>query len=301
MTAPRKAVQDKETKRTIDAGPLIGSHMSISGGVQEALIRGRDLDCRTIQIFTKNATQWKSKALSPDTVEAFKNMQKESGIAPIVVHDSYLINIASPEPKKRAMSRQALLEEMQRTEALGIPYLVMHPGAHMGAGEQEGIEQIVKSLNTLHQKTEGYGMKILLETTAGQGTNLGYRFEQIEQMISSVHEPERLGVCVDTCHIFAAGYDIRTAQGYEETTEQLLDVFGLPAILCIHVNDSLKEYESRVDRHAHIGEGKIGLEAFRCLMNDPRFESVPKILETPKDKKDEMDRKNLAVLRNLVR
>ncbi len=280
---------------------MIGAHMSISGGVHESLIRGKESQCRTIQIFTKNATQWKTAPLSEEYILLFKSLQKETGIAPVVVHDSYLINLASPDPKKLSASKAALLDEMERAEALGIPYLVMHPGAHMGTGEEQGIQLIAHSLNELHKKTKGFRMKILLETTAGQGTNLGYRFEQIKQMIASVSEPERLGVCVDTCHIFAAGYDIRTKEGYEKTMKQLLSHFGKKKILCFHVNDSQKGLESRVDRHAHIGKGEIGLEAFRSLMNDQRFMNVPKILETPKGENDEMDRKNMATLRKLTR
>lgn len=274
--------------------------MSIAGGLPKALARGKKLGCRTIQIFTKNATQWKARPLTQEEIRDFKEVRKESGIAPVVVHDTYLINIASPEPAKRKASSTALLEEMQRTEALGLPYLIMHPGAHMGAGEQEGIRQVIRSLDSLHRETRGFRMKILLETTAGQGTNLGYRFEQIAAMISGAAESERLGVCVDTCHIFAAGYDIRTPAGYEETMQDLISLFGAGKILCFHVNDSRKEFGSRVDRHAHIGKGEIGLPAFRCLMNDKRFRNIPKILETPKGDTDEMDRTNLNRLRRMV-
>ncbi len=280
--------------------PLIGAHMSISGGVSKSLERGSEAGCRTIQIFTKNANQWKSNPLPEEEILNFKRLNRETGIAPVVVHDSYLINIASPDPKKLAASREALLDEMHRVESLGIPYLVMHPGSHMGSGEEEGIRQIILSLNDMHEKTKGVQMKILLETTAGQGTNLGYRFEQIEQMISGVFAPERLGVCIDTCHIFASGYDIRTSEVYEETMDLLFRLFGKDKILCAHVNDALKEFHSRVDRHAHIGKGEIGLEAFRCLMTDPRFKKVPKILETPKGDKNEMDGKNMAILRELA-
>ncbi len=281
-------------------GPLIGAHMSIAGGVYKALERGAALQCRTIQLFTKNANRWRAKPLSEDDIRAFEAARRETGIEPAVAHDAYLINIASPEPKKRAISKAALLDEMERAEALGLAYLVMHPGAHMGAGEAQGLAQIVRSLDDLHKKTRGFSVKILLETTAGQGTNLGYRFEQIQEMIASCAEPERLGVCVDTCHIFAAGYDIRKREGYRETMDQLFDLFDAEQILCVHVNDSLKGLASRVDRHAHIGQGEIGLEAFRCLMNDSRFTGIPKILETPKGDQDEMDGENLTVLKSLI-
>ena len=288
-------------KKKPPSEPLIGAHVSIAGGVQHALERGKATDCRTIQIFTKNANQWRAKPLTEEQIQEFKRLNKESGINPVVAHDSYLINLASPDPKKRGASKAALLDEMERVETLKIPYLVMHPGAHMGEGEASGIARIVKSLNELHEKTRGFSMKILLETTAGQGTNLGYRFEQIGAIMGDVSEPDRLGVCVDTCHIFAAGYDIRTAQGYEKTMERLFGEFGSDNVRCVHINDSLKPFESRVDRHAHIGEGEIGIEGFRCLMNDARFEKIPKILETPKGDHDEMDLKNLALLRSLVK
>jgi deoxyribonuclease-4 len=274
--------------------------MSIAGGVQKALEGGAALGCRAIQLFTKNANQWRAKPLSEDDIKAFKTARRETGIRPAVAHDAYLINIASPEPKKLSASKAALLDEMERAEALALPYLVMHPGAHMGAGEAEGLAQIVRSLDDLHEKTRGFKVKVLMETTAGQGTNLGYRFEQIQEMIEACAEPERLGVCVDTCHIFAAGYDIREPEAYAETMDRLFSVFDVRQILCVHVNDSLKTLASRVDRHTHIGKGEIGLEAFRCLMNDPRFTRIPKILETPKGDNDEMDRENLAVLRSLV-
>ncbi len=289
----------KNAKRKANS-PLVGAHMSIAGGVSKSFARGEAASCRTMQIFTKNANQWKANPLVEEEVEAFRKERKRSGITPVVAHDSYLINIASPEGKKRGMSKRALLEEVERVEALGIEYLVMHPGAHMGAGEEEGIRTIIASLNEIHRKTEGYRMKILLETTAGQGTNLGYRFEQIEAMIDGVDDPDRLGVCMDTCHIFAAGYDLRTEEGYEKTIKELFARFGRKKILCVHVNDSLKPFESRVDRHAHIGEGEIGREGFRYLMQDPRFAKVPKILETPKGGKMEMDLINLGLLRRFA-
>ncbi len=295
------AEKNKKQKRNgVLVDPLVGAHMSVAGGVSKSFARGEEASCRTMQIFTKNANQWKAKPLTEEEIDAFHEERKRSGIAPVVAHDSYLINIASPDEKKRGMSKRALLEEVERVETLGIDYLVMHPGAHMGTGEEEGIRTIIASLNEIHSKTEGYRMKILLETTAGQGTNLGYRFEQIEAMIEGVDDSDRLGVCVDTCHIFAAGYDLRNKEGYEKTMKELFSRFGKKKVLCVHVNDSLKPFESRVDRHAHIGEGEIGKEGFRCLMQDPRFRKVPKILETPKGEKMEMDLINLGLLRSFA-
>jgi deoxyribonuclease-4 len=279
---------------------LVGAHISIAGGLYKSVERATMIGCTTMQIFTKSSRSWFEKPLSTEDIELFKKTLKTSGLKKIMAHTSYLINIASPDPKKLAASRKALLDEMHRVESLGIPYLVMHPGSHMGSGEEEGIRQVILSLNDMHEKTKGFEMKILLETTAGQGTNLGHRFEQVEQMISGVSAPERLGVCIDTCHIFAGGYDIRNSQVYKETMDLLFKLFGKDKILCVHVNDALKGFHSRVDRHAHIGKGEIGLEAFRCLMTDPRFRKVPKILETPKGDKNEMDGKNMAILRKMA-
>jgi len=219
----------------------------------------------------------------------------------VIAHDSYLINIASPDRGKRGLSRRALRDEMERAEALGIPFLVMHPGAHLGAGVDAGIRNVAASLDTLHAETPGFRLRILLETTAGQGTALGARLEEIERIFHAVAAPERLGVCIDTCHLFAAGYEIRTAEGMRAVVDEVLERFGPLNLLCVHVNDSKKGRGSRVDRHEQIGEGEIGLEAFRTLLHDPRLAAVPKILETPKGDGDAQDRRNLAVLRRLAR
>lgn len=279
---------------------LIGAHMSIAGGLHLAIERGKELDCTTIQMFTKNANQWNAKPIIKEQVAEFKKTQKDIGIWPIVAHDSYLINLASPKEEALNKSREAFLLEMQRTEMLGLPYLVMHPGAHMGSGEEKGLKTIAESISILHKQTPGFKMKILLETTAGQGSNVGYRFEHLAHILELVEENDRLGVCYDTCHTFAAGYDIRTEEAFLKTFEEFDRIIGLSRLFVFHINDSRKGLGTHVDRHWHIGEGEIGLEAFRLLLNEPRFSHLPFILETPKDKEGEWDKKNLAILKQLT-
>ncbi|MGB2803696.1 MAG: deoxyribonuclease IV [Candidatus Zixiibacteriota bacterium] len=280
---------------------LIGAHMSISGGVFNAFPLGEEVGCATIQIFTKNSNQWKTKELASEDVKKFRESQKRTGISPVVGHNAYLINLVSPKEDVYKLSMEAMLIELNRAELLGLPYLVMHPGAHLGTGEKEGIRKIARSIDTLHQKTKGFRVKICLEMTAGQGSAIGYRFEHMAEIIDQVQENERLGVCYDTCHTFTAGYDIRTERTYEATFKEFDNVIGLSRLKVIHLNDTLKDFGSRVDRHQHIGEGKIGLEGFRLLMNDKRWEKIPKILETPKEGGTAKDIENLKVLRSLVK
>jgi deoxyribonuclease-4 len=279
---------------------LVGAHMSISGGAFNALLHGEELGCTTIQIFTKNSNQWRAKLLTSEDARKFREAQKRTGISPVVGHNAYLINLASPKEDIYRQSLEAMLVELKRAEFLGLPYLVMHPGAHLGSGEKEGIGKIARSLDRLHEKTVGFEVKICLETTAGQGSSIGYRFEHLVDIIGRVKEKGRLGVCYDTCHTFAAGYDIRTQKTYETTLKEFDNVVGLSKLWVIHVNDSLKDLGSQVDRHQHLGEGKIGLEGFRLLMNDKRWEKVPKILETPKEGSTARDIANLNLLRGLA-
>ncbi|HEX9912896.1 MAG TPA: deoxyribonuclease IV [candidate division Zixibacteria bacterium] len=276
---------------------LIGAHMSIGGGFFNSLYSGKELGCATIQIFTKSANQWKAKELTSEDIEKFKQAQKETGIIPVVGHDSYLINIASGDKELLQKSREALLLELTRSEKLGLSCLVMHPGSN--PDEKEGIKRIADSLSWVHSKSKNYKTKICLETTAGQGSSIGYKFEQIAQIIDLTQEDERLGVCYDTAHTFEAGYDIRDKKVYEKTFKLFNKIIGLNRLKVIHMNDSKKDLGSRVDRHEHIGKGFIGLEAFKLILNDRRFEMVPKILETPKE--EDMDEKNLATLRNLYK
>ena len=280
----------------------VGAHMSISGGLHKALIRGKDLACDTIQIFTKSNMQWKARDLTQKEVDLFKKTQTKTGIRPVVGHDTYLINLASPDKELHKKSVDSFIVEMLRSEAIGLPYLVMHPGAHMDKGEKRGLKQIASSLNTVFKATKGTHVTVLLETTAGQGTNLGYRFEHLAQIMNLADEPERLAVCYDTCHTFAAGYDIRTKKAYNATLREFHRVIGLDKLKVFHLNDAKKGLGSRADRHEHIGKGLLGLDAFRFILTDRRFGDTPKILETPKGetKGRSWDDINLKTLRDLL-
>ncbi len=277
---------------------LIGAHVSISGGLENAPPRGEEIGCTAIQIFTKNQVQWQAKPLSNQDVEQYQQALANSSIQTVIAHDSYLINLGSPEENLLEKSRHAFLDEMDRAERLKIPSLVFHPGSHKKAGEDDGLKLIADSINHVCKQRPNYGIKLLLETTAGQGTNLGYTFEQLNWIIDRADQPDRVGVCLDTCHIFAAGYDIRDKLSYEKTFKKFDQVIGLKKLQAIHLNDSKKDLGSRVDRHEHIGEGQIGLEGFRLIMNDLRFIDVPKILEIPGDMKK--FKENLDLLKNLV-
>ncbi len=281
--------------------PLIGAHESISGGIYKAFERGESAGCRCLQVFTKNNNQWNAKPLTDEDIANYKTAQLKSNISPVIAHDCYLINLCAINPDTLKKSRDAMLDELQRCEMLGIPYLNFHPGAHMGKGEEEGIKLIIESLNIAHEQTKGFKVMSVLETTAGQGSAIGYTFEHLHKIISGVDEPHRMAVCVDTCHIFAAGYEINTETGYEKTFQEFDDIIGLDKLVAFHVNDSKKGCGSKVDRHDHIGQGAIGENGFRFLMQDERFISIPKILETPKGDDLAEDRINLATLRRLVK
>jgi deoxyribonuclease-4 len=282
-------------------GPLLGAHMSIAGGVGNAFLAGKKVDCDAIQIFTKSSRQWASKPLEKDEISQFHANRKETGIAAVVAHDSYLLNLGSPDAGLRKRSIAAFIDEMERCETLGVSNLIAHPGAHVGAGEIEGIKTIAKSLDEVHKACPKFTVKVTLEITAGQGSNLGYRFEQIGAMIDATKESDRLRVCFDTEHAFAAGYDLRTKEGYERTFSEFDDAIGIKLLAAFHLNDSKKEFHSRVDRHEHIGQGFIGVEAFRLLMNDQRFWGLPMCLETPKGPDLKEDLENLTLLRSLIK
>jgi len=277
---------------------LVGAHVSISGGLDQAPLRGKAIGCTAIQIFTKNQMQWNAKPLSNHEIAQYQQSLTHSSIQSVVAHDSYLVNLGSPEESLLKKSHQAFLDEMDRAESLRIPFLIFHPGSHKNAGENVGLKLIAESINYVQKQRPNYKIKLLLETTAGQGTNLGHTFEQLKWIIDMVIQPERVGVCLDTCHIFAAGYDIRTRSSFEETFEKFDQVIGLKKLHAIHLNDSKKGLGSRVDRHEHIGQGQIGLEGFRLIMNDSRFIDVPKVLETPGDLKE--FKENLHLLKSLV-
>lgn len=278
-----------------------GAHMSISGGVSKAFARGQQVGCEAMQIFCKNERQWQAKPLPPDEVIKFKAEQARSGIGPVVVHASYLINLAAPADDLWEKSIAAFCDELERCALLEVPYLVTHPGAHTGSGEEAGLAREAAALNRIFEAGIGSPVTVLLETTAGQGSSLGNRFEHIARLFALVPHHERMGVCVDTCHIFAAGYDLRSPEAYAATFEAFGQIIGLEHIKCFHLNDSQKALGSRVDRHAHIGQGEIGLEAFALLVNDPRFKHVPMIIETPKEKELLEDIENLTLLRSLVK
>lgn len=279
---------------------LLGAHMSISGGAHLAPARGVAAGCTVIQIFTQNSNQWRGKMPTDSDVATFKEKRAESGILDIVSHDIYLINLASAPGETRDKSMIAFQEEMQRCSRLGIDKIVMHPGSHLGEGEDVGLNRIIAAFNTLFATTPEFTGKVLLENTAGQGTNLGFRFSHLKTIIEGSDFPGRFGVCLDTCHSFAAGYDLTTAAGYAATFEEFDREIGLQRLACFHMNDSKKGLDSHVDRHEHIGQGLLGLAPFRMLLNDPRFTAVPKILETPKGDNDEMDGVNLKLLRSLI-
>jgi deoxyribonuclease-4 len=281
-------------------GPLLGSHMSIAGGVDKALLQGKEVGCDTVQIFTKSSRQWANKSLSEEEIARFHAAKKTTGLTTIVAHDSYLYNFAAPDETLRKRSVQGLIDEMERCETLGVAYLIAHPGAHVGAGETAGIKTVAKSLDEMHRACPGYETKLAIEITAGQGSNVGYRFEQVRRIIDATTTPERLRVCFDTQHAFAAGYDLRTRQGYEQTFAEFDDTIGLELLVAFHVNDAKKDLGCRVDRHEHIGKGCLGLEAFRLLLNDRRFWGLPMCLETPKSADCHEDRENLATLRGLL-
>ncbi len=280
--------------------PLLGAHMSIEGGVFNAPLRGKKAGCDVIQIFTKNNNRWESKKITDKEITAFKENLNKTGIKAAASHDAYLINLASPNKDVYKKSLTAFYDEIERAEALGLPYLVFHPGAHLGEGEDAGIKQITDSINLLLSKKPQANLMLLLETTAGQGTNIGWRFEQLAKIINLIEQKEKIGVCIDTCHIFAAGYDITTEEGYTKTFEEFDKIIGLKKLKLFHLNDSKKGLASRVDRHEHIGKGMLGLKAFRMLMNDKRFKDIPMILETPKGKEMKEDKINLSTLRSLI-
>lgn len=281
-----------------------GAHVSIAGGIYRAFERGDALGCRSIQIFLKNSNQWRGKPLTDEDCALFIEARAATAIHPVIAHDSYLINLASPDRGLFRKSFDAFVDELRRANRLGVSFLVMHPGAHMGSGESAGIGRIARALRRALAEVEP-PVVILLENTAGQGSCLGHRVEHLAAVIERIGEKlgasNRVGVCIDTCHLFAAGYDIRTAETYEKTMWEFDRLIGLDRIRLFHVNDSRRELGSRVDRHSHIGQGFIGLEAFRLLLNDSRFEAVPKIIETPKGKGIEDDLMNLATLTSLVR
>jgi deoxyribonuclease-4 len=279
---------------------FLGAHMSIAGGLHLAPGRGKVAGCGVIQVFTQNSNQWRGKMPTDSDVALFQEQWEEAGLHEIVSHDIYLVNLGAAPGEVRDKSLAAFREEMERCARLGIGKIVMHPGSHLGDGIERGIGRIVEAFDFLIAATPDYRGKILLETTAGQGTNLGYTFEQLRAIIDGSAFPDRFAVCFDTCHTFAAGYDITTEDGYRAVFTEFDRIIGLDRLLCFHFNDSKKGLGCRVDRHEHIGQGAMGLAPFRFILNDSRFAAIPKILETPKGDNDEMDAVNLKLLRELM-
>jgi deoxyribonuclease-4 len=279
---------------------LLGAHESIAGGVDKALGLGRRAGCDVVQIFVKSPNRWAAKPLDEAEIAAFRAAVHETGIWPVFAHAPYLLNLATPDPALWARSVDALADDLVRCEQLGLPGLVIHPGSHMGSGEEAGLARIVAALDEAHTRLPGYGAQVWLEATAGQGAHLGYRFEQLRAMLDGVRAPERLGICFDTAHAFAAGYELRTREGYEATWAGFDAVLGLGRLRAIHLNDARKDLGSRVDRHAGIGQGMLGLDAFRMLLNDPRFRGLPMVLETDKGPDLAEDIENLRILRSLL-
>jgi deoxyribonuclease-4 len=279
---------------------LLGAHMSVAGGLSLAFERVQSIDTNTMQIFTKNQTRWEQKPTPPEEITRWYAAQAATGIGPVVSHAAYLINLGSPDDALWERSVNAMADELARAEELSLLGVVVHPGGHMGRGEEAGIARIAAGLNRAHALTPGLRTLTLLETTAGQGTHLGYRFEQLRAILDAVEEPARIGFCVDTCHVFAAGYDIRTPETYVATMSELDRTLGLDRVKCFHFNDSKKDLGSRVDRHDHIGVGLLGLATFGYFLNDPRLAQIPMILETPKSEDMHEDVENLAQLRSLM-
>jgi deoxyribonuclease-4 len=283
--------------------PLFGAHMSIAGGCHNALIAAKQRGFDTVQLFTKNNNQWNAKELSEGDLQRFRAELKGSKLKALTAHDSYLINLASPDETLYQRSLEAFVVEVQRAEALGLAYLVMHPGTPTDGDEAAGLERIIHAFDAIHARCDGAKVKVLLETTAGQGKSLGHRFEHLAAILNGVKHPKRLDVCLDTCHVFAAGYPLAPQAEYEKTLSAFDDLIGLSRIKVFHMNDSKKPLGSRVDRHEHIGRGHLGIEPFRLLVNDPRFAKTAMIMETPKEgieDGEDMDTINLRTLRNLV-
>ncbi len=279
---------------------LLGAHVSISGGVYNAPYNGKEATCDVVQIFTKSSNQWRAKILTDEDAQKFGQAQQETGVKVACAHDSYLINLASPDKNLFKKSYDAFFEEMKRCDFLGIENLVMHPGSHVGSGEEAGLKRIADAFNRILDADPDGKVTICLETTAGQGTNLGYRFEHLAQIIDMAENKDRFGVCLDTCHIFAAGYAVKTEKEYKATIKEFNNVLGLDRLKIIHFNDSKKDFASRVDRHEYIGKGYIGKEPFGFFLNDKRLSEIPMILETPKKSADD-DIVNLRILRSLIK
>ena len=279
----------------------LGAHMSIAGGLSRALTRGLAVGCSVVQIFLKNQRQWTARPYTDSEVREFRAAWKASGIRVVFAHANYLINLATPVPAEWHRAVDVFQEELERAEALGLPFVVIHPGSHRATGLAEGVLRVARAIDVLHERTRGQRVRIVLENTAGGGASVGRSFEELAAVIGAVREPERVGICFDTCHLFAAGYDIRSRVGYRATMAECARRLGLERVVAFHLNDAKQPLGSGLDRHEKIGRGHLGVEAFRLLMTDLRFTRVPMTLETPKDPEPRADRDALALLRGLRR
>lgn len=288
-------------KKVTMSEPLLGAHVSAAGGIVTAFDRAETLGINTFQLFVKNNKQWFApQELSAEEISEFRKRRKKWNGGPIVAHACYLLNLGASNPEIQERSRESFTKELLRANLISVDYFVFHPGSHGGMGEESAIQNIARALNDIHSNTPKVITKTVLEITAGQGSAVGNKFEHLEAIIAKVKDQKRMAVCLDTCHLFATGYDLRTKEAWERTFEEFERRIGFEKLVCIHTNDSKKDLGSRVDRHEHIGKGAIGLEGFRLLMNDKRFEKIPKILETPKDDKMTEDFVNIRVLKDLI-
>lgn len=280
--------------------PSLGAHVSVAGGLHTAFTRGQELGCDSLQIFVKSPNTWRAKPLTDKQVSLYREAHQANGAPPVVAHAAYLINLCATNPETLQKSRAGLADELLRCTQLSVQGLVVHPGAHLGEGEACGLDSIVASIDAVFAEHPEITTKLLLENTAGQGTTLGTNFTQFERIIACVAEPERLGVCLDTCHAFAAGYDLRTPDGYARMFDEFTQTLGLERLLCLHLNDSKHPLGSRKDRHENIGQGEIGLEFFGRLLQDERLASVPMLLETPVGDDEAGHKRDLELLRSLA-
>lgn len=278
----------------------LGAHMSIAGGVDQAVVRGQSVGCEAIAMFTKNNNQWKAKPLTQEDADKFNAALIETGIRPVVAHSSYLLNLGSPSAALWKKSIAGMQVELERCERLGIPYLVIHPGSHIDKGVDYGLKRVAEAFDLIHAKLPNRRVVTLLEHTAGQGSNLCHTFEELAQLRELIADKKRIGVCLDSCHLFAAGYDIRKPETYADVFKRFDNIVGVQHVKAWHLNDSKGKLGSRIDRHDHIGRGAIGRAGFRNIMNDPRWRSLPGLLETPKGPEMKEDVVNLRALRRLV-
>ena len=289
----------RKSFKNIEDRNCLGSHLSVSGGPWKAVEEAIELEIRALQIFTKNASRWVQKPIDPKHVEKFHAAVEEWGAHPLLSHDSYLINLASPKEELFQKSIAAFADELERAELLGLDFLVMHPGAHVGSGVEAGIERIAAGMREAFDRVPHVKTRVLLENTAGGGSTMGRSFEELRDLLAAIDTPERTGTCIDTCHMFAAGYELRTEEGYQETMKQLDKALGARRVFALHLNDSKGDLGIHLDRHMHIGDGLIGKKGSQFVMQDDRFAGIPKILETPKV--EDMDQQNLSLLEKLAK